>query len=978
MWIDSIEYLGFGSIIGEKIQFEKDKLNLVIEPNEFGKSTMAESVWAILYGLEYGQNSQADKEAFKPWETQAPYAGIIDLSVSDKNLRIIRNFDDGSFQVLDRDSQDDITSEYVDSDNTDSLGYRLTGMTRELFRNTCLLGQRHLDEHHAGGNLELRDDLKSLADSSKPGSTSISATDIIQEALNKYPCEQGLKPIEEVIADLEYKKTGLINKIEALDNEKTEVSGWLSELSDIDIKLKGKSSGAMEVEFNNLKIKKIKLEEQREGFKDRKSSRDKIEQRLLELSTKTPLAEESLKSLREMWTRRESRIQDLTNLSQDSKPGQEEYELIEQQLSQNYPNFDKFQFEEVNIISTLAVSMYNLRRELESDRHELQATTGTRLNNLIDSENALTNQEKGPTLSQEELEEARSYSSLMVAFNEQLADSKKRLQEAEFSRGDIEEKQKSNRLGNFAKGAGCFILMAACFMISNFDMPNVIKGFPVGIALLSLIVGFVLVGKGINYKRFMFEELESAQNEEQKIKKVFKQSTTKVANLESTLSTYATKAGLGTKEELVEMLQKASSVEELHDEQVSKENLIKTKEQQLKKLEADLTYYFDKIERKVEQVDSQRAMDLSQDIKQYFEERTRLDEQFAEIKTTRKQMDFLEAEVNDIEDQIRPLLDVSGLDQVSDLDDLAQEIEELVSIVNEREGLNDELSKIEYDMSGYEQVVSSEVQLQAQITEINDQIAEMILQNPDLANCPEPDPDNPPTAVIPWGDSEEDKEALRKSKEEITVKIRTQTSNRDSNYLPLTEELATLEHELVCAKRAKLALELAKSKLQESSSKTYEDWSIKLNESAAELVGELNGDFESLSFDSDLNITLKLKGMSEPLESKDIKRKLSTGVKEQVHWLARMALTRFLSKKEALPIILDEPFSEADDDRFLKTMQFLIGSGINSNQIIILSCHKQRHAWLETQLSDEEKNRLAFVDRLGIDVFEEEASSISG
>ena len=60
---------------------------------------------------------------------------------------------------------------------------------------------------------------------------------------------------------------------------------------------------------------------------------------------------------------------------------------------------------------------------------------------------------------------------------------------------------------------------------------------------------------------------------------------------------------------------------------------------------------------------------------------------------------------------------------------------------------------------------------------------------------------------------------------------------------------------------------------------------------------------------------------------------------------------------------MDEPFSEADDERFLKMMRFLIDSIAKEHQVVLFSCHKQRHVWLKQQLDNAEKGNLIFCRR---------------
>ena len=139
---------------------------------------------------------------------------------------------------------------------------------------------------------------------------------------------------------------------------------------------------------------------------------------------------------------------------------------------------------------------------------------------------------------------------------------------------------------------------------------------------------------------------------------------------------------------------------------------------------------------------------------------------------------------------------------------------------------------------------------------------------------------------------------------------------------------------------------------------THLHWSSQLNEISKEMLGRLNTDFESLQFDPDLKMTARRKGVSEPLQPSNIYSQLSIGTREQLFWLARMSISRLLSKNVPLPIILDEPFSEADDKRFATMMGFLIDVLLKEHQVIVLSCHHMRHQWLTNELNAEQKKLL--------------------
>jgi uncharacterized protein YhaN len=169
------------------------------------------------------------------------------------------------------------------------------------------------------------------------------------------------------------------------------------------------------------------------------------------------------------------------------------------------------------------------------------------------------------------------------------------------------------------------------------------------------------------------------------------------------------------------------------------------------------------------------------------------------------------------------------------------------------------------------------------------------------------------------------------------------------------EELETLEGKLERVKQAKQALELAKEAFKKMSVETHSHWSSQLNEISSQMLSRLNTDFESLRFDPDLKMTARRKGVSEPLQPFNIYSQLSIGTREQLFWLARMSICRLLSKNVPMPIILDEPFSEADDKRFATMMRFLIDVLVKEHQVIVLSCHHLRHQWLTGELNDKQK-----------------------
>lgn len=993
MWIEKITLYGFGGITNEEIEFATNDVNLIVERNEYGKSTLAEGIWATLFDFpEHGTRAAThERETMKPWDEKAPYKAVLDLTVNDRPLQVIRNFEKKEVQVIDRNTNADVTAEFTGasktdgrSDGGDQIGFLITGMSRDLFRNTCLLGQRHLDAHHVSSSSDIAPILQGMADTATPVSTAGGAVDALNEAQNNYSfagAPNRRMSLDDAINELEAQRNEMLKKLLQMDEEQKQTAEWISEFSqlcpgeeeeealapvqDVD------PAAAAEFDAAKLDLKEL---ERRIGYATQRFElKVKLEDDLKAVDLNAPVTSPVTATLKDLWTRRSSRKTDADRLAEEIQPQQEEYERFESQISEQYRALEPLTPDEANAISALAINMYKLQQELTEKQREHQEQTGRHLQRLMMSTKQHgTALDTLKSLSRAEIEEAKNYSSLLIMFYDQVQEEQKKIQEVKFSLEDIEERRKGNRNANTGKMIGCFAASIVCliFLISTHDLkdiPHFLVISAVGVMLLSLLAGLVFVAMIINFRYFLKDDASSAADEEGKHRKALAAVKTKIQNLEAKLTSLALKTGCGTKDELIKYINEASTHDDVLSEQENRDQTLGNEEARMRKLQKDLAYYFEKAGRDSSVIDSQRAMDLSQEIAQYYKEKEAIENQFQEIRTARKQLDFLINEIADIDREIVTVLNRSGVEvAVGSDEDLETKISELLQVNTERQALLNEIARVEYDLTEYPDPADAINNMEFERDVLQDRIRNLIADNPELQSRPDPETGAPQKAVIPWGASAADRSQnaeTKAKKEELLVKIRTAMNYRDEHFLETTEELANIDHELTCARRAKIALTMARDVIKQLSSETYEDWSQQLNLEAESLISQLNLDIERLTFDHALRLSLKLKGHDREFDSQDITTRLSTGTREQVHWLARIILTSFLSKRQPLPIVLDEPFSEADDDRFLGMMRFLINVISPHNQIIILSCHQQRHQWLASQLNLDEKERLSFRSR---------------
>lgn len=659
----------------------------------------------------------------------------------------------------------------------------------------------------------------------------------------------------------------------------------------------------------------------------------------------------------------------MTALGDQIQPQQEEYERLDLEINEKYKGVEEFSLEEANTISGLAVNIYKLQQEINNLQKDLQEQTGRHLLKLKQSTAAHgTALDALKKLDKEEIEEAKNYESLLQMFYAQVAEEDKRIQETKFGIDDLEERRRARRAHNLGLAIGLFAFSVAMFGAAfairamELELPQFVILACILLGLLCIFCAFIFGGMFLNYKYYLRAESEEAREEAGKHKKALKAANTKIATLEAKLGSLAVKTGAANKTDLFRYINEVSSHESVVQEQESMEHVVETEEQKMKKIQKDLAYYFERANRDTSVIDSQRAMDLSQDITQCRREKANLEEQFDEIRNARKQLDFLIQEIEDTDREILHMLNQIGADTSNGIDSMRDEIAKLLETQSRKAALADEIARADYDLAGYADIQAAIEQFEGERDGIQEKINNILAAFPEMADLPDPDPKNPPAAVLPWG-GPSDQDEVRAKKDEILVKIRTTCNNRDELYLDAMESLDSINHELLCTRRAKQALQLAREVIKQLSSETYVDWSAQLNKESQAVIEGLGLDIERIEFDPDLNITVKLKGHDRTFNSKEVLAKLSTGTREQIHWLARIIVSRYLSQKESLPIILDEPFSEADDSRFVSMMKFLITSILPNHQVIVLSCHHQRHQWLSTQLGAGEQAKLAFRKR---------------
>lgn len=171
-----------------------------------------------------------------------------------------------------------------------------------------------------------------------------------------------------------------------------------------------------------------------------------------------------------------------------------------------------------------------------------------------------------------------------------------------------------------------------------------------------------------------------------------------------------------------------------------------------------------------------------------------------------------------------------------------------------------------------------------------------------------------------------------------TLTTRLEQVPQEGEITRVIEELGALEEKKQQLERVGAGLELAKEILLETAKQVQKDYIPALNEEMGRFLSQLtSGRYAKVSTNDALQVILAAPETEEliPVE------RLSVGTVDQVYLAMRLAVVRLLEKRgEPLPLFLDEPFSQYDEDRILNGFK-LLKELAGERQIFFFTCRER-------------------------------------
>ncbi len=928
----------FGCLSGSYTLFD-DRVNVVVEANEEGKSTLVAAILAGLYGFSRSRRADklSDKEAYKPWSSDS-YCVRLEMEDDEgRPLLIERDFGEKNekVKVTDLSTNKDVTPEFVVGKKRFAVGERLLGVSREVFVKTCLVKQLEIEK--VGESSELVSKVQQIFDTTGGKGTAAEAIAVLTEAIREYAGTQRLA--RHITVETEIKRLN-----EAIRQGEARM-GELRERRE-------KAEPAMiRVRELRRRLEKLEVHRQQLEYLTRRAEIREVETELKqdaenhgELKKLIEL-KNSLKPYSDFTNEQASDfarlVGQLDGLRKRRKELGESLEKLKKNLEETKTKLKEYDGFEA------------LGEDFKTGLHDL-STELKRLGEDVEKKRRLVSEfEKSLKKEGYELSEVdelhRQFSKLSVEEKDLLRDSESRIPRLEASileRADAERECKAELRGvkrpiTLLSYAAVVLWVAGILSMVFWAGRAQWAGGAFGLAgFVAVAVAFVLRVLKLRRLRGLLRRKEAAIQERQSFLGVR-------GTLSRALEEMAAKAEFESIPELTEAFKRWGRVSDrktqLDSFRIGQEGAERSAASCREKASAELRRMGMHVP--PAKVDVALVQKAETRVREYLQILSSAEQAEKRRTGTEDEIRKLNAEREKLRESIRGILVAAKLSPDLTPEKAQPEIEKARGKSEKFHRLAaTEIPEKQRDLLSPEEVKG----MMERLDTLRDEIEKMVGEKGELEEL-----------QVTKTHSQYEEEARRvaeegaratEEKSQFYHKVHSVEEEYRKEYPRLANELSELTQTLDRTERFGKSISLAIDTLETISSKSHALWANELNPRTSEILKHLNPRCGELKFASDLSFTVVPAEGLRPMDTKHIEAQESVGARHQIYLAVRLALSDYLSSAgNKVPVILDEPFATSDDDRFISGMQFLCGEFRSSHQVIILTCHRQRHTDLLRQ-----------------------------
>ncbi|HEY3174300.1 MAG TPA: AAA family ATPase [Candidatus Polarisedimenticolia bacterium] len=940
---------GFGNLRGDFI-FSSDRCNLILEPNESGKSTLAAAILAALYGLPR-QRATRDrpikmKEQYRPWSGGA-FAVELDVDCRERSYTIRRDFDQDTVVVLDGATGKEITAQFSRGKDHVDLGEALTGLTREDFSRCCFVGQREIESLRDAEGLTHA--LQRIASSQKGDVAAGEALAALARAvdhdyegmrLGRGKVETEIrrleKEIDEVRAEMEViaaRRRASEDKIRRLEEATAQEGRAEADLARVDFLCLLAASQEAQAQLDQV----------RKDAEEIRRCREEIA--ALDGYSRLPL--ERLEGLREIRTRIES-LQEHRSASEKKVQEIEAALARAQEEMAPVASFAALGAGEVALIADRQAVLADLWEQRRSKRQALRKEEKRLADAGIDPGRVT---ELASAFSQVD-EDERTF---LGGYRERVLELKAALSEAERERDRHAQVEGADsaalvplaaarRAEAVALGLGFFGFALIPVLWFTLDTK-----LPILAALVLAVAGFIWWIR-LQEKRPV-HGAEEFGTDLQRIQTEIWSREKELAAIQERVSNLASRINYARPDRLVEEFRALETLQEKAAPLAQTAATLREIQNRYDAASAELLDLMQRAGRPPSWrlVTPRIARRFREEAERFRDALGKADSLRSELATSRREAGVTQMELKTLHTEAAAIFR-EGMGPDASYTDPADAVTRFAEAAARRERwsrLTQEIlpAALRRNAVPPEERIAT---LTRELEVLSRQVDRAVQQSPALFG------------LRTDRSSREYVEERRRLQEEARGTQRDRLALSDElgdvlkeyrrDYPGRQRLLSGLEGAHARAVAFRDAVALSSEVLQEISREAYAQWAEVLNDRTGEILRRINPSYGEVLFDTDLTFTLRDVRSGRRLDQNAVDVHFSSGARDQIYLAVRMAVSEYLSASGTrLPFILDDPLATFDDERFERAMEFLLDTIARRHQVVILSCHEVRHRrWLES------------------------------
>ncbi|HTK32303.1 MAG TPA: AAA family ATPase [Candidatus Saccharimonadaceae bacterium] len=945
---------GFGPLKCE-FDFKPDKMTVLVDDNERGKSSLLAAITAALYGLDDDKRTYrliTPIERWRPWQGGA-YRVELDYELGGHRHSIHRDFEKNTVEVWNERGQQ-ITEEFRAGKDEYLIGKKLLGLDLAEFEKCALVLQGELDQvvpgdekTRRGSTLHAR--LENAADTKVGDTNATEALQVLDGALRRYDCPEldSTVNVENAIKALEAKLGMLETDLKTLEHEQTQLAGPVDELARISEDEKVARDALTRLDAERRGSMASELRRQVKSHAEQKLALDALKKEAEGLRGVAHLSTHAEAELRETIARYEEAQRNLETLegrrrdeqARERKALETESESLTAYANCASGDADRFVAMAAEI-RRIAEEDGRLRSEVFNLRDSL-AGTGWEPERI----NFLKGRFAG--LPEEKQKLMRGQSEVALAFQTEVAGLEQQRTESTETLRDIDTLRNARRMpGWFLVALGLGGAAAGAVLIAVNGQMGLWTSLIAGGAL-SMIAGVIMLVTGGNARQV---EREAALHELSDAQRRLNQLRSKRAETEVGLAEMSREMGYRDPIDLVREWTEYWRLSEENGPVLRAEAQLLALESQKKSVLEETKTLLQKVGGGIP--DPSYLERVAGGIRHLSVVKQRMTEMERSWSWIDEEKRVAEAAATGLKQRAIGMLQAAGLayDPQRPWADHVADIAERSKDRSRYTLLHDQLiPQAEKQMRPAEEIAQLESQLKT-------------LEAEGGAG------DESASGRAPLDiehEAQRNREALdqiQRRRSDLRLQVDETLRRHSVEHPEKLAEKERLDHALGRAKRFKTAVEMARATIEQVALETHRRWAEHLNQRVSQLLSAVGTQMQELRFGEDLDFSVRFANGQRSARGKAVLQ-ISSGARDQLHLAVRLAISEYLSRgQEPLPFLIDDAFATSDDDRTRAAMKLLLEHFSKRHQILLVTCHRKRYEALAALDPELYADRVQWLD----------------